>query len=40
MAAKDSLFGAEMCLAVKTLAFEEKERQNEILIDENVYRTK
>jgi two-component system NtrC family sensor kinase len=40
MAAKDSLFGAENVLAVKTLAFEEKERQNEILMTKMSYRNK
>jgi signal transduction histidine kinase len=40
MAAKDSLYGAENVLAVKTLAFEEKERQNEILMTKMAYRNK
>jgi signal transduction histidine kinase len=40
MAAKDSLYGSENVLAVKTLAFEEKEKQNEILMTKMAYRNK
>ncbi len=40
MAAKDSLYGAEQAVAVKTLAFEEKERQNEIQMAQLAYRNK
>ncbi len=40
MNARDSLYGAEKVLAVKSIAFKEKEKENEILMAQMNYRSK